>query len=431
MTGKAFLKKFGLEVNRMLLEFGYGSGTQNVCVPDRNLQAVLVSNEMHHLRTGVDAVRYALANPVGTPRLEQLVRPGQRIAIVTSDISRPMPSFVVLPEVLDALYAGGVSPSDITVVFALGSHRPHTEMEMRKLVGDRCFEEVRCVDSDPNDCVHLGTTSRGTPVDITRVVADADFRICLGNIEFHYFAGYSGGAKAMMPGVSTPAAIQCNHRMMVSPDACAGKLQGNPIREDIEEAGAICGIDYIVNVVLDEHKQIVYAVAGDVTAAHRQGCGYLDRMYRKTISGPADIVIVSQGGAPKDANLYQTQKALDNAKHAVKKGGTIILIGACPEGLGSAKFESWLTQAPTAHSMVERIGREFELGGHKAAAIGQVLENAQIFLVSQMEDAFVRSIFMEPYSSAQEAFDQAMTKYGPDAAVIAMPFGGSTLPLME
>ena len=161
-------------------------------------------------------------------------------------------------------------------------------------------------------------------MDITRTVAEADFRICLGNIEFHYFAGYSGGAKAIMPGVSTPEAIQQNHRMMVSQDACAGKLEGNPLREDIEEAGRICGIDFIVNAVLDEHKQIVYAVAGHAVQAHRAGCAYLDRMYRTPIPRKADIVLVSQGGAPKDANLYQTQKALDNAKHAVKKGGTII-----------------------------------------------------------------------------------------------------------
>ena len=312
----------------------------------------------------------------------------------------------------------------------MGSHRRHTEEEKIHLAGERCYREVRCIDSDPNDCIHIGTTKSGTPVDITRTVAEADLRICLGNIEFHYFAGYSGGAKAIMPGVSTPAAIQANHRMMVSPDARAGKLDGNPIREDIEEAGNICGIDFIVNVVLDEHKHIVHAVAGDVTKAHRAGCAYLDRMYLKKIPQKADIVIVSQGGAPKDANLYQTQKALDNAKHAVKDGGTIILMGACPEGLGSKKFEQWLISAPTAHSMVERIGREFELGGHKAAAIGMVLENAFIDFVSEMDDAFVRSIFLTPRKSAQEAFDMAMEKYGPEATVIAMPYGGATLPIV-
>ena len=414
----------------MKLEFGYGTGVQTVEVPEKNLMAVLNANEMAHERSGEAAVRYAMEHPIGSEKLSKLVKPGQKVAIVTSDISRPLPSWEVLPAVLDELYAGGVAREDITVVFALGSHRAHTQEEKLHLAGERAYGEVRCMDSTPGDCVHMGRTSRGTDVDITRVVAEADVRICLGNIEFHYFAGYSGGAKAIMPGVSTPAAIQQNHRMMVSPDACAGKLAGNPIREDIEEAGEICGIDFIVNVVLDEHKHIVYAVAGDVTRAHRVGCAYLDRMYRKHIPQRADIVLVSQGGAPKDANLYQTQKALDNAKHAVKKGGTIILMGACPEGIGSAKFESWLRSAPSAHSMVERIGREFQLGGHKAAAIGMVLDDARIDFVSEMDAELVRSIFLVPQPDAQTAFDQAMARYGENATVIAMPFGGATLPIV-
>lgn len=413
----------------MKIDFGYGRGKQSVEIPEQNLLSVLVANDIPHERIGSDAVDYALKHPIGTARLSQLVKKGQKVAIVTSDISRPLPSYDILPGVLDELYAGGVAPSDITVVFALGSHRNHTEEERRKLAGDRCFREVCCVDSDPDDCVHMGTTQAGTPVDITRTVAEADFRVCLGNIEFHYFAGYSGGAKAIMPGVSTHNAIQANHRMMILPEACAGKMEGNPIREDIEEAGRICGIDFIVNVVLDEHKHIVYAVAGDTVRAHRVGCAYLDKMYRKSIPARADIVLVSQGGAPKDANLYQTQKALENAKYAVRDGGTIILIGACQEGMGSSTFEEWLISAQTADSMIQRIRNEFVLGGHKAAAIGMVLEKASIDLVSEMDPDFVRSIFMTPRSSAQEAFDLSMKKYGKNATVIAMPFGGATLPI--
>lgn len=137
--------------------------------------------------------------------------------------------------------------------------------------GPAVYDMVRCVDSEPGRCVHLGMTSRGTPVDITEDVAAADVRICTGNIEFHYFAGYSGGAKALMPGVSTPEAIQQNHRMMIDPAACAGNLEENPLRQDIEEAGRIADVDYIVNVILDEHKRIVHAVAGDKIAAHRPG----------------------------------------------------------------------------------------------------------------------------------------------------------------
>ena len=415
----------------MKLEFGYGKGVQIVDVPDKNLMDVLVANELEHERRGADAVDYALANPIGTPKLGALVKPGQKIAIITSDISRPLPSYDVLPSVLRELNAAGIPDEDITVVFALGSHRAQTEEECRRLAGDYAFDKVRCINSDPEDCILMGTSTNGTPFSITRSVAEADFRIALGNIEFHYFAGYSGGVKALMPGVSTPEAIQCNHSLMVSPDACAGKLEGNPVREDLEQALNFCPIHFIVNAVLDEHKHIVYAVAGDVIKAHRVGCKYLDKMYRKPIPHRADIVLVSQGGAPKDANLYQTQKALDNAKHAVADGGTIIVIGACNEGLGSAKFEEWLVGSEKAHDMVERIGRDFQLGGHKAAAIGMVLDRANIDLVSEMDDDFVRSIFLNPQPSAQKAFDEAMEKYGPDASVIAMPFGGATLPIAE
>ena len=415
----------------MKLEFGYGNGKQTVECPAENLIAVLTANAVNHKRTGEDAVRYALSHPIGTPKLKKMVTPGQKIAIVTSDVSRPMPSYAVLPAVLEELFGAGVKAEDVTVVFALGSHRKQTEEEKRHLVGDRVFETVKCVDSDPADVVHLGRTEAGTPVDITRVVAEADFRIALGNIEFHYFAGYSGGAKALMPGVSTPEAIEQNHKMMVSPDAVAGKLHRNPIREDIEEAGRIVGLDFIVNVVLDEQKHVVYAVAGDRIEAHRDGCAYLDRMYRKTIPEKADIVLVSQGGAPKDANLYQTQKALENAKYAVKDGGSIILIGACNEGLGSKKIEEWLTEADSPDALVDRIRKEFVLGGHKAAAIGLVMQKAKVYLVSEMDPDFVKSIFFIPASSAAEAFKKAMEEYGPAAKVIAMPYGGSTLPSVK
>ena len=413
----------------MKVEFGYGKGIQTVDIPDKNLDQVLVANDIAHERRGPDAVRYALENPIGSPRLKDLAKPGQKICIITSDISRPIPSFDVIPSILDELYLAGCKKEDIYVVFALGSHRPHTEEEKKKLVGERVYNEVRCIDSDPSDCIHMGDTSRGTPVDITRSVAEADFRIGVGNLEFHYFAGYSGGAKALMPGVSTPSAIQANHRMMVDEKACAGNLNGNPIRADIEESETFCHLSFIVNPILDEHKHIVYCVAGDVTEAHRAGCKYLDKMYRKPLKRRADIVIVSQGGAPKDANLYQTQKALDNSKYAVADGGTIIVIGACNEGLGSAKFEEWLTTANTPDELIDRVGRDFQLGGHKAAAIAMVLKHAKIVLISEMDDDFVRSIFLEPMHSAQEAFDEAYARYGEDCSVICMPFGGATLPM--
>lgn len=410
----------------MKLELGFGQGTQPLEVPDQNVMGVLEPNPVPTGLTGTVEVARALAEPIGAPLLRQVVRPGETVAIVTSDITRPCPTAKILPPVLAELEAGGIRREDITLVFALGSHRPHTEEEMRRLAGPD-YDTLRCLDS-VGDFVHMGDTRRGTPVDIFRPVAEADRRICLGNIEYHYFAGYSGGAKAIMPGVSTRAAIQANHTMMVLPEACAGRLEGNPLREDIEEAAAICGVDYLVNVVLDAHKEIVKAVAGDVTTAHRAGCRFLDGLYQVSIPHRADIVVVSQGGAPKDLNLYQTQKALDNAKHAVRPGGIVILMGSCKEGLGEATFGRWIQEAQKPSDLTDRVRQHFELGGHKAAAIAMVLASAEVYLVSEMDPALTRKCFLEPFETVQAAFDHAFARLGPEAQVLVMPYGGSTLP---
>lgn len=415
----------------MRIELGFGAGVQTVDVPDANLAGVLTANELPPGLVDEEEVARALASPIGGPRLREIVRPGEKIVIVTSDGSRPMPTYRVMPALLDELWAAGARAEDVSVVFALGCHRRQTEEEMRALVGERAWSEVACFDSDGSDAVSFGRTSRGTPVDIDRRVAEADRRICLGNIEFHYFAGYSGGAKAIMPGCSTREAIQHSHSMMTRPEACAGRLEGNPVREDIEEAAARVGVDFILNVVLDERKRIVRAVAGDVVAAHREGCRYLDRMYVKEIDARADIVIASQGGAPKDRDLYQTQKALDDAKHAVRQGGAIILVGSCKEGLGEATFEEWMLSAPSPESLIDRIERDFQLGGHKAAAIAMVMREATVYLVSDLDESFVERIHFTPAKSAQAALDMAFDRLGRGASVLVMPYAGSTLPRLR
>jgi len=411
--------------------FGYAKEKIAVNIPDQNYMGTLVPNHVELDLTGEEEVVRSLQNPIGTPRLKDMVKKGQKIAIITSDITRPMPSYKVIPHVLDELHEAGIPNEDITVVFALGSHGGHSEERMRHMVGDKVFETVRCIDSDMNDTKHLGTTSRGTPVDIFTPVAEADFKICMGNIEYHYFAGYSGGAKAIMPGVSTRDAIQNNHSAMVQPEACAGRLEGNPVREDIEESGAILGIDFIVNVVLNEKKEIIKCFSGDKIKAHREGCKFLDSFYAIELKEKADIILVSAGGFPKDINMYQAQKALDNAKHAIKDGGIIIWIAECSEGLGEKHFEDWMTGHEKSSDMIDHIKRDFVLGGHKAAAIMMVLQKARIILVSGLEPDFVKSVFLEPCDSIEKALQIALNDLGPDAKVLAMPYGGSTLPRIK
>lgn len=412
----------------MNYKLGYGKNFKTVSIPEKNILTVLTANDTKFELSENEVVRNALDNPIGTDKLSNIVNKGDKIAILTSDITRPMPTSRVLPFILDELYSSGIDSGDITLVFACGSHRHHTDEEKRLLAGERAFEEIKCVDANPNDVVSFGKTKNGTPVDITRVVAESDKIICLGNIEFHYFAGYSGGAKALMPGCSTPDAITVNHSLMTDSRCIAGNIDDNPLRLDLEEAAAMIGIDFILNVVLDEEKNIVGAFAGDYIKAHREGCKLLDTMYKIDIPAKSDVVIVANSGAPKDATLYQTQKALDNARHAVKEGGTIILVGECGEGMGSKVFEEWMRWAQKPHDLINRLESEFKLGGHKATAIATILEFADICLISELDDSTVRDCFMTPYHDVQAALEDMYEKYGDNLSIIVMPYGGTTLP---
>ncbi len=412
----------------MKIPFGFGNSEIILDVPDKNLLGILKANPAAETGREEDILSAALENPIGSRRLREIVSPEESVVIITSDITRPMPSQKVLPFVISELETAGIPDKDITIVFALGSHRAHTEEEKIKLVGETMVKRFRCLDS-VDDFVRLGLTQNGTPVDIFRPVAEADRRICLGNIEYHYFAGYSGGAKAIMPGVSTREAIQANHSRMTEPEAATGRITGNPVRQDIEDAIAFQPIDFIVNVILDEHKVIRACVAGHYQAAHRKGCAILDQIYGIKIAKKADIVIVSSGGFPKDINLYQAQKALDNASHAIRQGGAILWLASAKEGLGEKHFENWMLSHEHPSDMITHIQQEFILGGHKAAAIAMVMEQAEIILVSELEPDFVRKIHLQPATDAQSALDQLIEKYGGNAQVLAMPFGGSTLPI--
>jgi len=415
----------------MHFKYGFGKDFREFDIGDRNIMAELSQNSVETKLTGADEVIRALKEPIGTGRLSTIVKPGEKIVIITSDITRPMPTRIVLPPIMAELAQAGVKYDDITVVFALGNHRKQSEDEKKYLVGEEIYNKVRCIDSDVKRCKMLGTTSSGTPVEIFEEVAGADRIICLGNIEYHYFAGYSGGAKAIMPGVSTRAAIQANHSGMVRDAARAGAIDDNPVRQDIEEVVRFVPIDFIVNVVLDENKRIIKAVAGHHVEAHRVGCRFLDGLYKVSIPQKADIVITTPGGFPKDINLYQAQKALDNAKHAVRDGGIIILLAACTEGYGESVFERWIKESISPDDLVTKIKNNFELGGHKAAAIALVEKKARIFMVSDMPAEMSEKLYMEPFGNMDDALAKAFCELGPDARVLLMPHGGSTLPVLE
>ncbi len=412
-------------------ELKYGKKSLAAEIPAKNYAGTLVPNSVSHERTGAEEINYALDNPIGTARLEDIVKPGESVVIVTSDITRPFPGSRVIPVIVERLRKAGTRDRDITVVFGLGSHRRHTEEEKKYLAGDGIYaSEIKLIDSEMDSCVNLGTCANGTPVDIFKPVTEADRLICTGNLEFHYFAGYSGGAKALMPGVSSRAAIQANHSNMINEKAAAGSLDDNPVRQDIDQVGEFIKIDFILNVILDNRKEIVKAVAGHYLDAHRNGCRYLDRMNGVAIRSKADIVIASPGGYPKDINLYQAQKGLDNAKYAVKDGGIIILAASAAEGFGEETFEAWM-KGKEPEAMVEEIKRNFVLGGHKAAAIAMILRKAEIFMVTDLDPELVRAVKCVPFSTVQTALDKALEQIGGEAFVLVMPDAGATIPLLK
>lgn len=415
----------------MEIELGFGKETRSLIIPDNNLGKLMHANETELKFTEVELLEKAIGDPIGSLPIGNMFKKNDKVVVITSDITRPMPSYKVLPLLVAELNRAGVEDKNITVVFGLGSHRAQSEDEKRKLVGDDIFSRISCIDSDPDNVVSLGVTSKGTPVDVFKPVADADKIICLGNIEYHYFAGYSGGYKAIMPGVSTFSAIQKNHSHMVKEGASTGNLHNNPVRDDIEEVSDLIKIDFLLNVVLNEHKKIVGVFTGHPVDAHREGCRFLDKLYSCPIDTRADIVIVSAGGYPKDINLYQAQKALDNAKYAVKKGGIIILVAQCKEGLGGESFEKWMIEFEKSDKMIEEIEKNFILGGHKAAAIALILKNTDIYLVSDMDPSFVKNIFMKPFNKPQLALDEALGRKSDNALIHIMPFGGSILPVYK
>lgn len=411
------------------LKLPYGDGYLPIAVPTEHLLGIVRPKAATNGdRAEQDVVRQALAHPLGTPALRALVRPGQQVAIVVSDMTRPCPTDRLLPPVLEELAVAGIPDADVTVIVALGLHRAQTEAELAALVGPAVYARVRVVNHDLQDVVRLGVTARGTPVELFRPLVEADVRLCLGNVEFHYFAGFSGGAKAIVPGCASSSTITANHGLMTRPGATTGRLAGNPVREDLEEGAAMLGIDFILNAIVDDRHRIVAAFAGHVRDAHRKGCEWVAERGAVPIARCADMVLVSAGGYPLDVNMYQAQKALDNAVHAVREGGVIVWVAECREGLGGATFAAWLQEADSADEVLARIEREFVLGGHKAAAIAGVLKKARVYLVSSLAAEAIGRVGVVSFDDLGQAVAAAHEVVGPEARIWAMPYGDSVLP---
>ena len=414
-------------------------GKTDVCirVPARNLLGTIEAAERQGAPDAKAEVERALKEPipVGSKRLSEIAKPESKVAIVVDDGTRKAPSAVMLMPVLAELNLAGVKDENITVIFGCGTHRAVKPEEAAAMLGSEMLKRIKTISHDcrATDLVNLGTTkTHGNKVFVNRVFAEADVRVLLGDVGFHYYAGYGGGRKSVLPAVCGEETIKHNHSMLLHANARTGNLIDNPVHQDMMEAARLAKVDFIVNVVENKKGEIVKAFAGNLEQAFLEAVKLVDEMYRVTLDRRADIMVVSAGGYPADMNLYQAYKAIDNALDAVKRGGVIILVAECPEGHGNQVFSDWMTRLGDLKNVEREIKRNFVLGGHKAYYLLKALQNHQIILVSSLPDYYATSIFkLKTARAVNDAFAEALKIAGSASRVWAMPQGSSTLPVFK
>ncbi|MBT0159001.1 nickel-dependent lactate racemase [Candidatus Bathyarchaeota archaeon A05DMB-2] len=412
-------------------------GKSDVCarVPARNLLGSIEPKETPGAPDPRAEVERALSEPIGTKRLSEIARAESRVAIVVDDMTRHTPTSLMLPSVLAELNAAGVRDENVTVIFGCGTHRTVKPEEAIHILGEEMLKRVKTVSHDckAQDLVYVGTTkTHGNKVLLNRAFAEADVKVLLGDVGFHYYAGYGGGRKSVMPAISCEETIKHNHAMLLNPNARTGVLEGNPVHQDMTEAARLAKVDFIMNVVANGKGEIVKAFAGDLEQAFLEAVKLVDDMYRVTVDRRADIVIVSPGGYPADLNLYQAYKALDNALEVVKRNGVIILVAECPEGHGNQVFYDWMARLGDLKAVEREIKRNFALGGHKAYYLLKALQNHQIILVSSLPDYYAANIFkLKTARAVNDALNEAFKLAGSQARVWTMPKGNFTLPKVQ
>jgi len=363
-----------------------------------------------------------------------MFRRGDRVVIVVSDVTRLwVRSDFFLPILLDELNAAGIPDEDVAIVFATGDHRSQTPEEHRLIVGQAVLGRVRVYDHDcqASDLADLGRSSRGTPVLINRMVYEAPKLIITGGISYHLLAGFGGGRKSIAPGVAGYATIQGNHGLALAAPAGAvgaGLTAGNPVAEDMDEIAAMVAPDFLLNVVVNENKEFIGIVAGHWRRAHAAGTKIAEAAFAVKIRERADVVVVSCGGYPKDIQLYQAIKALDNADYAARDGGSIILVSECFDGPGPEAFLRWF-EYPAYEEMSRALAAAFTMPGFVALRTKQILTKKTVYLVSGLDRSMAARVGMRPAESVAEALAAALPATG--GVVQIMPHGSLTYPRLE
>jgi len=413
-----------------LVEFPYGREMVKVDLPDRNLIGVLEGTPPPSIGLE-EAFDRAWQDPIGVEDPAEVIRPGEKVVFIVTDHTRPTPTQRVFPLLWERI-RGHVHPEDATILVGTGTHRAPTEGELEQLLGELRHEfEVVIHDCDWN-LVEVGRSRRGTPILINRRVMEADRVVTLGHIGMHYYAGYSGGRKNVLPGVAGRATIEANHAQLTDPRCEGCVYEGNPISEEMSEAAQLVEVDYIVDVVLDSQGRVVQVVVGDVEEAHAVGRTFWDSLFQVPLAERCDITIVSAGGHPYDINLYQAYKGLYNAARAVKDGGMILWIAACPDGIGHEVFTDWMMRCDKPDDVFGIFTKEgFKLGGHKAVYLAKDLQRTEVYLFSEIEEDLVHRFFLKPAGDLDEIITIASERFGAEFRILAMPHGETTFPVLE
>lgn len=381
------------------------------------------------------AVRRALASPIGSPLLRDLVRPGMRVGVVFSDITRPAPNPLLLSAVLEVLDA---APGLEIVLFnALGTHRPNTEAELRGMVGDAIFERRRIVQNDtfdPSTQVRVGTTSKGHEAWLNAELMRCDLKVLTGFIEPHLFAGFSGGGKAIMPGMAGQRTVLGNHDagMVGHPQAIWGVTRGNPVWEEVREVAGQAGRLFLLNVTLNRDKAVTGVFAGDLDEAHAAGCAFVKSRAMVAVPRPFDIVVTTNSGYPLDINLYQSVKGLRAADPIVRDGGAIIIAARCADGIPEhGLYGQILRESRTPRELLARIRTPgfLEQDQWQAHIQALVQQKAEIYVRSDgLTDDEIRTALLLPCCRIEDTIAALLERYGRGASICVMPEGPQTIP---
>ncbi|MEW6661934.1 MAG: nickel-dependent lactate racemase [Bacillota bacterium] len=422
----------------------YGKGSVAFSIPEEQLLCVIEGKDYPGLPDVPSAVKHALEHPIDAPPLREIVKPNDKVAIAVSDITRVWQKMsLTLPVILDTLNAAGVPDQNITILIAVGGHRGNTQEEFAEICGQDVCRRVKVVNHDATDydnMVYLGKTSFGTEVSVNRIVAEADKVILTGGIIYHYMVGYGGGRKSVLPGVASLKTIQQNHLHAMSYEVGGGSnrksvsrvLEGNNTHHDMMEIAAFVNPDFIVNVVPNPAGEIAGVFAGNWVSAWQKGTQLVDKIYGVEIEAKADIVISTCGGYPKDINLYQTGKTMDNAFYAVKEGGVVIILSECQDIMEPLEFTQWFNH-DTILDMELALRKNFTIPGWVAFKEVECAVNGTYILVTKPENFdLVRKAKLIPIATIGDALEIAYQKCGTaQPKITVMPHGANTLPILK